>query len=392
MNKPGILIIDDDFTMRNVIERSLSNEGYNLFFAENGEAGLSLFKKVSPVLILLDLCMPIMDGFTFLEEIQAKTSDPFFVIVLTSNSDNETIKRAYKLGVNGFIKKPFDFIELRCMVKRSVDLKYLELQQREAFHLDKMAALGLMAAGVSHELNNVLNIVNGDMHLIKADVQALFEYVDKFSKIPLAADVYGHIKELREKNDIDYIVENMGKKFSRCENALQRADVIVKNMKVFSSFEKEEIFVIDINKSIEGSLELIPNDVKQNVKITMECKPLPEIPCYGKQIHQVFLNIIKNACQAMKDGGDLKISTFVEDNFIYIKFCDNGTGIPEDKIKQVFDPFFTTKKIGEGTGLGLSISQSIINNQGGSIVVTNNKDKGVTFTIKLPKEGVKNVG
>ena len=100
--------------------------------------------------------------------------------------------------------------------------------------------------------------------------------------------------------------------------------------------------------------------------------------------------MIVNAFQEMKNGGMLKIETSSDNEYVYIKICDNGPGIPENKLKKIFEPFYTTKPEGEGTGLGLSMCASIIKKHEGTITAVNNTDKGVTFTIKLLREGVRN--
>ena len=388
MSKPKILIIDDEEAVRDTLENALRREGYELFFAENGKEGLSVFKKVSPILIILDLRMPVMDGFEFLEEIKIKPTDPFSVTVLTGHGDHEEIKKSYELGVNAFVRKPYDFVELRCMINRSIELKRLELQQRQLIQMDKMSTIGVMAAGVAHELNNPLSVTIGDIHLVTRDIRDILGYIDYFSKIPLPSDVSEDVEKYRKKIDLPYIMESIENKLSRCKDAAERAKDIVQGLKDFSHLDKGEVVAVDINKGIDDTLKIIPKGIRQDIKITKEFAPLPEIPCYGRQVNQVFLNIITNACYAIGGiGGELKIETSVDDIYVYIKFCDNGPGIPEDKIKQIFDPFFTTKKVGEGTGLGLSISYSIIEKHGGTITVTNNDDKGVTFTIKLLKEG-----
>lgn len=112
------------------IEDALDREGYELFFAENGKEGLSLFKEVSPIVIILDLRMPVMDGFELLDKIKPKLTDSFLVTVITGHSQDEDVIKCYDLGVNSFFRKPFNFIELRCMVQRSIKLKLAEKQVR----------------------------------------------------------------------------------------------------------------------------------------------------------------------------------------------------------------------------------------------------------------------
>jgi signal transduction histidine kinase len=273
--------------------------------------------------------------------------------------------------------------------RREQDIQLLELQQRQLVQADKMASIGVMVVGVAHELNNPLSIVVGDIYLVTRDISDLLDYINYLSGFSLPSDVSEDIEKRRKEIDIPYIIDGIENKLSRCKDAAERAKEIVQQFKDFSHLDKGDKVPVDINKGIESTLQIIPRSIKKNMNITTELAPLPEILCYGRQINQVFLNMIINACHAMGNDGELKIETSADDNYIYTKFCDNGHGIPEETINQIFDPFFTTKKVGEGTGLGLSISYSIIEKHGGNITVANNDDKGVTFTIKLLKEGVK---
>ncbi len=126
MAKRSILILEDDPNVSKFIEISLRKEGYQLFFAENGQEGLEILEETTPLLIILDLKMPVMDGIAFLEKIRLKPTDPYFVTVITAHGDNKDVERCYELGVNSFVRKPILPVELRGTVKRSIELKELE--------------------------------------------------------------------------------------------------------------------------------------------------------------------------------------------------------------------------------------------------------------------------
>ena len=128
----------------------------------------------------------------------------------------------------------------------------------------------------------------------------------------------------------------------------------------------------------------------EGVEIKTEFEKLPAVSCCGREINQAFMSILLNAFQAMKGKGILEIKTLLENNrYVVTHIIDSGTGIPEENLKRVFEPFFTTKPVGEGAGLGLTTSKQSIENHGGEILVVNNPEKGVTFTVKLLKEGEK---
>lgn len=133
MEKPKILIVDDEAVLRESIQTALRREGYQLFFAENGAEGLASFHEVSPVLIITDLRMPVMDGFQFLEKLQITPSDPYLTIALTGHGEDEDVEACYDLGVHMFLRKPFNIFELRGLVKKGIELKQMQKQMKRAY-------------------------------------------------------------------------------------------------------------------------------------------------------------------------------------------------------------------------------------------------------------------
>lgn len=128
MSKVKILIIDDEKVVHTTVERCLKKEGYELFYAEDGNQGLSLVKELSPKIIILDLMMPGMDGAAFLTELNLKRSDPYWVIVLTGHGSDDSVEQCYNRGVRNFVRKPFNFHELRGAVKSTIMLKYYSIR------------------------------------------------------------------------------------------------------------------------------------------------------------------------------------------------------------------------------------------------------------------------
>lgn len=271
----------------------------------------------------------------------------------------------------------------RLSLQMSLEKKETEIK---LMHLDKMASLGTMVACVAHDINNPLTVAFGNMQLFKTHYARLKEFFNRFPKISLAPDSLKEIERLKKDMDLPSILEEVDEEYSCLKRALERIAEIVGSLRTGGRIDNTTIMEIDINESIESTLHLIPQSYKKNVEIKTEFGLLPKIFCTGKQMSQVFMNIIVNSLQAMNGKGALNIETLSDEKYIYIKFCDTGPGIPRDKIKQIFDPFYTTKPAGEGTGLGLSISHSIVEKHGGDITVDNNNGEGATFTVKLLKK------
>lgn len=237
---------------------------------------------------------------------------------------------------------------------------YKELQELQAqlIHSEKLASLGRLAAGVAHEINNPLTGVLTFAHLLS-------------KKVP---------KDNRWKEDLGVIV----KEATRCKR-------IIKGLLDFARQTEPEKVWVDINKIIEKSLSLVENQASfQNIKIVKELAPvLPEIMVDANQIHQVFMNIILNAQEAMPEEGFLTVASDLidGDQWIEVKFIDTGCGISEENMDKLFDPFFTTKETDKGTGLGLAVSYGIMERHQGTIEVESKLGKGTTFIIKLPVTG-----
>ena len=161
---------------------------------------------------------------------------------------------------------------------------------------------------------------------------------------------------------------------------------LVSSLKDFARLDRKNSEQIDIHKCINSSVTIASNHIKDNnVNIILEYGEVPAISCFPSKLNQLFLNIITNACQAMKEkGGNLTIKTSHDEQNINISFADQGCGMDEETKHKMFDPFFTTKDVGEGTGLGMSISYKIIEAHNGNITVNSIIETGTVIDIQLP--------
>ena len=230
-------------------------------------------------------------------------------------------------------------------------------------HESKMAALGKMAAGVAHEINNPLAVIAEEAGWMK----------DLLKEEDVAnSQNFQEFQETIKK--IEYHVERVKKVTHRLLGFARRMEPT-----------EEKVLVNDVLEECVGFLE---NEARyRNIKMNRELdQNLPTIASDSSQLQQVFLNILNNAIDAMGKDGALTLKTFHQPDThqVVIKIADTGPGIPKDVLAKIFDPFFTTKEVGKGTGLGLSISYSIIEKLGGAITVDSEVGQGTTFTISLP--------
>lgn len=233
------------------------------------------------------------------------------------------------------------------------ECKRLEEELRQS---QKMEAVGQLAAGVAHELNN-----------------------------PLGA-VIGYADILLEQGNLD---ESAKAYVNRIISRAEAAAKIVKQLKDFAQPSETQKNTVDLNQILGDTLELVANQMSlQRIIVATRLDPqVRSIWADRDCLQQVFLNIALNAQDAMPRGGELTITTRPSNDgrFFEVTFADTGVGIPEENLGEIFDPFFTSGKNGQGTGLGLSISQRIVSDHAGHITVESKDGEGATFTVVLPK-------
>lgn len=253
-------------------------------------------------------------------------------------------------------------------------LKNLKQTQAQLIQAGKMAAIGELAAGVAHELNNPLSGILGYCQFA----------LEKITQKPL--------KELTGE-DISIYAEYL----KDVEQQSKRCKAIIQSLLKFSRASvKGDFQPTDVNSVLKETFTFVKYQLEKN-KVKLEemlSSSLPPITGNASQLQQVFTNLILNAIQAMPEGGKLTVRSRVsqEKKTLEISFADTGEGISKENLSKVFEPFFTTKKVGEGTGLGLSVSYGIVKEHGGEIQVESTEGKGATFTVILPLRSTESKG
>jgi PAS domain S-box-containing protein len=280
--------------------------------------------------------------------------------------------------------------ELADLEKQAHDaLKHAEVQLVQA---EKLTALGQMVAGVAHEVNNPLAFVSNNVAVLQRDVAALRDVLCLYKQADNllsehAPDLLARVREIAERFDLDYIMENLDRLTARSREGLRRIQQIVKDLRDFARADDGTLESCDLNVGIASTVNIILGRAKrQGIELTTDLHPLPQVTCHPGKINQVVMNLLSNAIDATNEGGHILVRTEVapEADGVRIVISDDGQGIPPEIRDKIFDPFFTTKPIGQGTGLGLSISYGIAKAHGGRIDVTSEPGKGSTFTVWLP--------
>ncbi len=250
----------------------------------------------------------------------------------------------------------------------------MKLMQSSLVQSDKMASLGVISAGIAHEINNPINFVYAGVNTLIELVQDMKNIVTKYENIRSPED-NNSLKELF--TDVDILSQNIR------DGALRTIEII-KSLKVFARTDTDKLQTANVNMLINAVLIILKPSL-QNIKIIKDFDAkMRAIQCYAGELNQVFMNIIANAIQAMNRKGELIIKTRYLDNYIKIYIKDTGTGMSEEVRGKVFEPFFTTKNIGDGLGLGMSISYGVIEKHNGNIRIKSEVGKGSEFIITLP--------
>jgi signal transduction histidine kinase len=271
------------------------------------------------------------------------------------------------------------------------ELKEAESQLVES---EKMASLGQLTAGIAHEINNPINFVTSNVKPLGRDVLILIEAIDAMEKISIgngsATEKQKQIEDYKTEIDFDYLKMEIDQLLGGINEGASRTAEIVKGLRIFSRLDEDDLKHADLNEGLDSTLIITNNLLGAGIKIEKNYAKLPLIECYPGKLNQVFLNIISNAIYAIKKkigengGGLLNIATTYDDNNVFVKIADNGTGMDENTKRRLFEPFFTTKDVGEGTGLGMSIAYNTINKHNGQIIINSELGEGSEFIIKLP--------
>ncbi|WP_020526166.1 PAS domain S-box protein [Flexithrix dorotheae] len=267
----------------------------------------------------------------------------------------------------------------------------LKATQTQLVQSEKMVSLGVLTAGIAHEINNPVNFINAGIIGLKKSLEHIFKFLEEYEKITPqnAAFQLNRIKELKDSKNFEQ-VKDLAQKVSEDINlGAKRTAEIVRELRTFSRVDENLLKVVQIHDGLDSTLLLLRNQYKDRIEVVKHYDKLPLIPCYPGKLNQVFMNLILNGIQAISGEGTITIESKNLGDEVSIKISDTGCGIPGAVKEKIFEPFFTTKEVGKGTGLGLSISHSIINEHHGRLEFESIPDKGTTFVIYLPTSKTK---
>ncbi len=268
----------------------------------------------------------------------------------------------------------------------NITLEKLRHAQTKLVQSEKMASLGVLTAGIAHEINNPVTFVSVGAHSLKRNYGELLKIIDFYDNLELRPDEdVKKMEKLKEEHEYEALKESLIELIDDISLGAERTTQIIKGLRDFSRLDDAEFSDSNICEGIESALLLLRNKYHNRIEIIKKYpKKDFKIQCYPGQLNQVFMNILHNSIDAIEGEGSIYVTVSRQGESAFVTFRDTGDGMSEEVRRRIFDPFFTTKEVGKGTGLGLSISFGIIEKHHGKIEVKSEINKGTEFNLTLP--------
>lgn len=358
-----ILIADDLEDTRFVIRRALGRMGFQVEEATDGEMLIEKARSSRPDLMIVDIMMPKLDGLTALSQIR---QDPAlahaYIILLTGKATVDEKIAGFQQGADDYVTKPYSLAELKARVHAGIRLRAMHRSLTESQQIlvrqEKLATIGVMAAGMAHEFNNIMGAISGYAQLAQANEK----FVARLIEVAL--------------------------------DQAERSRKITASLATFAATARTEAKPTPPESLIESAMWLLSKEFKsRDLELDVVLEPdLPQIEVHVGKLQEVLVHLLLNAIQAVSSRGDeakVQLRASSNGSRVVIEIDDNGPGIPDDLRLRVFDPFFTTKgalgKSSEpGTGLGLTFSLNIVQSHGGQLDVVPSQLGGACLRVDLP--------
>jgi len=384
-----ILLVDDSpldhALIRGILRR---NAGWKVFYAGSGEEGL-LRLHAEPDrwdLLLLDLVMPGMGGFDLLERI---ASDSRFanlpVVIMTSSESSADRIRALELGADEFLLKPIQAEVARLRIQALLEMRQVdkdlqglaENRAAQLAHTDRLVALGTLAAGMAHEINNPLTFLSGNLQNLE-------------DLVPVLSADLANVPGWSPPRRLQTLLDSLPRMLVDMRGGVERVAAIVGRLRTFARSGNGRRQVVDAAMLVADARVICGHRLRGIDVVEEESGSIVEVKVEASEIVQVLVNLLSNAADALAEWRTDSVQPCIaihhgsEGGVLKISVHDNGPGLPQNVLDRLGTLFFTTKPPGKGTGLGISISQAIVAAHGGKFEFSNHPSGGAEFRISLP--------
>jgi two-component system, cell cycle sensor histidine kinase and response regulator CckA len=384
----SLLVVEDDADIREALDGLLSMEGFRVAGCSNGREALDWLRaSPKPDIILLDLMMPIMDGWQFRV---AQKDDPELATIPVLALSADSTAKAAAIDAEAYLKKPVDYDTLIATIDRLlVESEHREIQARLA-QTDRLTSLGTLAVGVAHEINNPLAYVLLNLGYVAEELPKLLsqpprvEGAEKGEGDSRPETVIAGPTQSRER-EVLLALDHAREGAERIRNT-------VRSLQTFSRPENETRAPLQLSRLLDATLPMVANEIRHRARLVKQYDPVPDVVANEARLGQVFLNLLLNAVQALPEehaeSNEIRLRLRAPSpDRVCVEVSDNGIGIPPQVRGRIFEPFFTTKPVGIGTGLGLTICHGIVTSLGGALTFESEVGKGTTFRVELPAAG-----
>ncbi|HBG61983.1 MAG TPA: hypothetical protein DDX37_09165 [Candidatus Omnitrophica bacterium] len=271
--------------------------------------------------------------------------------------------------------------------------KELLATQSQLVQSEKLASLGQLSAGIAHEINNPLGFITNNIVILEEYIESYLQILRAMEglkktiedkDLDKAGKKVQEINALEEKLNLDFITGDIENLIRQSKSGAERIKKIVQDLRTFARKDEGQMELNNVEEILDGVINIVWNEIKYTAELKKEYGGVPLVKCNAQKLGQVFINLLVNAAQSIKEKGEITVKTYSDEKHVCIEISDTGCGIPKENISKIFDPFFTTKEVGKGTGLGLSIGYDIIKQHKGKMDVLSEINKGTKFTVKLP--------
>ncbi len=409
-----VLLVDDSALVRDFVGGLIGDWGFRVEIVNSGKAAMAALEDGGFDVIVADLNMPEMSGIELLTTLRMRAVE-VPVIVLSSVSRTSEVLRAIHQGAFDYVVKDEAIEPLRLALMRAVEhvrlvkenarllgelqhlnadlearvsertgalelansrllaergqieatLARLNETQEQLVQMEKMASIGLLTAGIAHEINNPLGFILPSFELAESWLEATRE-----------GKTHEQVRNL----------DDLAKLLGECRRGLDRIARLVRQLRIFSHPGRQDLGPVDVDAVVRSVVALVEREFSGRASVTVYSGHDCTARANDDQLRQVLLNLLLNAAQSfVSPGRDGRIEVFVErrDDEMVIRVIDNGSGIAPENLRRVFDPFFTTKAVGRGTGLGLAISRDLVKKMDGNITLESQLGRGTSVTITL---------